>query len=96
MPNQTVGELRDLVVAYAKQETVAPLRDLGRFLLWGVIGTVLLSVGVVLGALAILRALQTEAAPHLDGDWSWLPYVGALLFLLAVAGTAASRIARRP
>ena len=96
MPNDAIGELRDLVVAYAKQETVVPLKALGRFVAWGLVGAVLLSVGTVLGALAVLRAIQTEAAPHLDGNWSWLPYVGALLWLLAVAGLAASRIAKQP
>ncbi len=90
----TAVDLKDLVVAYAKQETLDPLKALGRFLAFGVVGAVLLSVGTVLGALAIVRAIQTETAPHLTGDLSWVPYAGGILFGLAVAGGAASRIGR--
>jgi hypothetical protein len=91
-----LSELKDLVVAYAKQETVDPLRHLLRFLLFGLIGAVFISIGVVLLALAVLRAIQTEAGAHLSGDWTWVPYAGGVLFALIVAGVAASRIAKVP
>jgi len=91
-----LGELKDLVVAYAKQETVDPLRHLLRFLLFGLIGAVFISIGVVLLAMAVLRAIQTEAGVHLSGDLTWVPYAGGVLFALIVAGVAASRIAKVP
>jgi hypothetical protein len=90
----TTVELKDLVVAYAKQETLDPLKALGRFLLWGGIGAVLLAVGTVIGSITVVRAIQTETAPHLTGDWSWVPYTGGVLFALAMAGLAAAKIAR--
>jgi hypothetical protein len=54
------SELLELVIAYAKQETVDPvvrqLKALGR----GIAGAVLLAMGTVLLGLGFLRALQTE------------------------------------
>ena len=36
---------KDLLLAYVRQETLDPLKALGRFLLFGVIGAVFLSLG---------------------------------------------------
>lgn len=91
-----LGELKDLVVAYAKQETVDPLKHLLRYLLFGLVGAVFVSIGCVLLALGILRAIQTEAGVHLSGDLTWVPYTGGILFALIVAGLAVSRIAKAP
>ena len=90
----TAVELKDLVLGYAKQETIDPLRALGRFVAFGIAGAVLLALGTVLGALAVVRAIQTETTPHLTGDWSWVPYTGGVLFALVVAGAAVSRIGK--
>jgi uncharacterized membrane protein YidH (DUF202 family) len=87
-------DLARLVLAYAKQETVDPLKTLGRYLLWGVIGAVLLSVGVVLLSLAAVRLLQTELSVHLRGELTWVPYLGGVLLALVVAGSAVSRIGK--
>ena len=79
---QLVLELRDLVVTYVKQETVVPLRQLGRYVGFGVAGALLLGLGVVLLGVGGLRALQTETGDTFTGDWSWAPYLivfGALL-----------------
>ena len=74
-----VSELWQLTVAYAKQETLGPLKGIQKFLLWGVIGSFLVGLGVVLLSIGILRLVQQEAglAPH----FSWVPYA-------AVAGFA--------
>ena len=71
-------ELWDLVVRYAKQETLDPLKSLVKFLGWGVAGAVCLGTGLVLLSLALLRALQQELAPHLSGNWSWVPYLAVV------------------
>jgi hypothetical protein len=96
-----VAELKDLVVAYAKQETLDPLRNIGRFLAFGVAGSTLLSVGLGLLALAGLRALQTETGSTFTGNWSFAPYlitfVGCALVMAfaAYAIGAARRRTRR-
>jgi len=78
---QLVAELWELVVAYVKQETLVPLRQLRRYVLFGLLGSLLLGLGVLFLALAGLRALQVETGDTFDGNWSWAPYaivVGAL------------------
>jgi len=87
-----VGELWQLFVAYLKQETIDPVKDLGRFLAKGLAGSLLLSVGLVMLMLAGLRALQTETGSALDGNWSFVPYLVILVAAAAVAGLAARAI----
>jgi len=96
-----LSELVALIVRYAKQETVDPLKALLRYLGFGVAGAVLLAFGVVLLALAGLRAVTQELSPHLDGNLSWVPYlvvvvvIGGLIGLLARAiGADKRRTAR--
>jgi hypothetical protein len=76
----------ELLVAYAKQETVDPLRGLGRWIGFGAGGSVLLATGISLLLLAGLRALQTETGTTFTGSWSWAPYVIVLVGALLVGG----------
>jgi hypothetical protein len=87
-------EFVDLVVAYAKQETLGPLRGLGRFLAVGIGGSVALALGVPLLLLALLRALQTETGSTFTGNLSWLPYLITSVAALAVAALAVWRITK--
>ena len=92
-----VSQLWDLIVRYAKQETLDPLRDLGRYLKWGMAGTVLLALGVPMLALGGLRAMQEELGPsHLNGSLSWVPYTvviigGTFVAALLVRGITADK-----
>lgn len=88
-------ELWELTRDYAKQETIDPLKGLGRFLGFGVLGAVLLGIGSTLLMLSGLRALQTETGSTFTGNLSWIPYLivvagGAVLIALALL-----RISRR-
>ncbi len=87
-PQETIRELRALVVEYAKQETVEPLKGLGRYVAWGVGGALLLGMGVVFLAIGALRALQEQTYPHLTGNWSWVPYAIVVFGALILAGLA--------
>ncbi len=89
------GELYDLVRAYAKQETLEPMKGLARFAAFGVVGSVVIGIGVVLLALGVLRVLQTETGDTFDGAWSWAPYLLTLLLCAAVAGAAGMAATRR-
>lgn len=82
---QLVLELKELVVDYVKQETVVPLRNLGRYLAFGIVGAVLLGLGVVLLGVGGLRALQTETGTTFTGDWSWAPY-GIVVVVMLLGG----------
>lgn len=89
----TLRELRDLLVSYAKQETVDPLRSLGRSLGWGLAGAVLVAASVVFAGLAILRVLQSETTVFND-NLSWFPYLVVALFMVVVTGLALFAISR--
>jgi hypothetical protein len=90
--NAAGREFVDLVVAYAKQETLGPLKGLGKFVGLSLSGSILISIGVPLLLLALLRALQTETGSTFGGNLSWLPYLITLAAALGVAGLAAWRI----
>lgn len=94
---EVIGDLWQLVRAYAKQETIDPLKAIGRFLLWGVIGAVALSIGLLFASLALLRGLQVETGTRLTGSWNVVPYavtfvvMGVLAFVSIRAVTKPNR-----
>jgi hypothetical protein len=86
----SIGEVVEFVKAYAKQETVGPLRGAGRWIAFGAAGAVCLGIGLSLLLLGLLRVLQSEVSDIADGRLSWLPYlivlvVCVLLIVLAMA-----------
>jgi hypothetical protein len=85
-PQQTIQELRELVVAYFKQETIEPLKGLGRYVGFGIGGAFALGVGVLFLATGALRALQTETGTRFTGNWSWVPYAIVFVALVVLAG----------
>ena len=90
-PVAQVTELKDLVVSYAKQETLDPLRTLGQYLGFGIAGAVLIGSGVAFGLLALLRGLQditffNDPAEPDGGTWSWAPYFIVMIVGLIIAG----------
>jgi uncharacterized membrane protein YidH (DUF202 family) len=87
LPTQ-ISELWRLVVAYFRQETVEPVRDLGRFVAFGVAGSLVLGVGVGLLLLATLRFFQTETGSTFTGNLSWIPYLIMLIVALVLAVAA--------
>ena len=90
------GEFVQLVIDYAKQETLEPLKGLGRFLAFGMAWSIALAAGGVLLLLAGLRALQTETGTTFAGNLTWLPYVITGAGAIVVIGTAAWRITKGP
>ncbi|CAB4734529.1 MAG: hypothetical protein F2694_02845 [Actinobacteria bacterium] len=86
-PVGQITELKDLVAGYAKQQTVDPLKTLGRYLGYGFAGSMVMGLGFFLLLLALLRGLQEFTVfndpTQLDGGtFSWAPY-----FITATAGT---------
>lgn len=81
-------ELFQLVVGYAKQETLDPVKNLGRFIGYGMAGALLGSLGAVLLLLGGLRLLQTETGDTFDGNWTFVPYVVVLVVSGAIAAGA--------
>jgi hypothetical protein len=85
-----------LTVDYLKQETVEPLRGLGRFLYMGIAGSFFMAGGLLLILIGVLRLLQTETGTALTGDWSWVPYAVVVVLGIAVMGVAVWRITAGP
>lgn len=89
------AELWALTKDYARQETIDPIKGVGRYLGYGLGGALLLGVGVILLMLAGLRALQTETGDALDGNLSWLPYLIVLVVAAGLVALAVSRISKK-
>jgi Putative Actinobacterial Holin-X, holin superfamily III len=88
------GDAVKLVVDYVKQETLTPLKGLGRYILFGVAGSVALAIGLVILAVAFLRVLQGETGSTFTGNWSWAPYLICTVVVVAVAAVAVLAVTR--
>ena len=78
-PIAQATELKDMVVAYAKQETIDPLVTLRRYMAFGIGGALFIGTGLCFGLLALLRGLQeieifNDPAEVDGGYFSWAPY----------------------
>jgi hypothetical protein len=95
-----LDEIKALALRYIKEETIQPIKDMGRFVLWGAIGSLLVGFGYLFLLFGALRFLQDQFKV-LDGTLSWIPYLvvvvlAALIIALTawriVSGTAKRRI----
>ncbi len=96
-----LGGLRDegteivrLVIDYVKQETLDPVKGLGRYVVFGIIGSVALSIGLVILAVGLLRLLQGETGSAFTGNLSWIPYLICTVVVVAVAAVAVLAVSR--
>jgi len=96
-PQETVRELQSLVVSYAKQETVEPLKALGRYAGFGFAAALLIGTGVVFIEIGLLRLLTDQTGTALTGNFSWVPYAVVVAVSAAVAvGAWTARSRRQP
>ena len=80
-PTGDARELVDLVIAYAKQETLEPLKGLGKNAAWGLGGAVCLGIGGVFCSVGALRAMQTETDFFDRHNLTYLPYLFTIVIL---------------
>jgi hypothetical protein len=88
-------ELWELVRTYALQQTVEPMKGVGRYVIYGALGSIMLGLGLVLLSLAGLRALQDETGTTFHGNWSWVPYIITFLGCTIVIVLALTRTRAR-
>lgn len=88
------GELSRMVIDYIRQETLDPLKGLGRWIAFGVVGAVALAIGLVVLAVAFLRVLQTETGGVFAGNFSWAPYLICAVVVVLVAFIAVKAVTR--
>lgn len=95
-PANGIGDIVATVKAYARQETLGPLKAAKRWLAFGLIGAICVGSATLLLSLAVLRMIQAELAPTFRGRWmSLLPYVASLLVLILVVVLAVLRINKK-
>ena len=92
---EVASELWSLTKDYARQETIDPLKGVGRYVAYGFAGAFLGAFGVALLLLALLRALQTETGSTFTGNLSWVPYIIVLAVGSALIALAVSRIQKK-
>lgn len=86
-------EIKSLAFTYIKEETFGPLKDLGRFVLWGSIGSLFVGFGTTLLLIGALRFLQ-EQFKVLDGSLSWIPYLVVVVLGLFVVAASLLRVVK--
>ncbi len=91
---ELINELKSLVIDYAKQETIRPLRSLGQYLGWGIAGSVMIALGGLFLTVGILRVLQTQTGGAFDGGWSFVPYLIVFVITVIVLGLLGTAVRR--
>lgn len=90
---QVLQELWELLKAYAVQETVGPLKDLGRQIGLGLAGALAFSLGYFLIVLGILRWLQFHGpATFQSSNWNFLTYLLACALLAGAIALAIRKV----
>lgn len=87
-----LGEVIDLVKTYVRQETIGPLKGLGRKVGIGIAGALLIGLGLFFLALGLLRLVQDKVPRLATGSLSWLAYIVVIVFCVVVTLVALSRI----
>ena len=79
-------DVLDLVVSYAKQETIEPLRGALRWILWGLASMAFICTGLVFLVLGVVRVSQDVLGESFQHSWSFVSYfVGVLACGIVVA-----------
>jgi hypothetical protein len=82
-----IGEIRELwelVIAYFKQETIDPVKNLGRYVAYGLGGSLAIGLASMLFLLGILRLLQERTGELFTGRLHFVPYLVVILGCAAV------------
>jgi cytochrome c biogenesis protein CcdA len=79
----SLGDVIEFVKAYAKQETLGPLKGVGRWLAFGAAAAFVMGLGLMIMLLGVLRLVQTEWDRAASGSLSWLAYL--ITFIVTVA-----------
>jgi Putative Actinobacterial Holin-X, holin superfamily III len=85
-------EIKQLALRYIKEETIQPLKEMGRFVAWGALGSLLVGFGYFFLLVGALRFLQ-EQFPVLDGTLSWIPYLVVVVLAALIIALTGWRIA---
>lgn len=82
--SRIINELITLITTYIKEQTLLPLKRIGRYVGFGLAGSFFIAVGLFLLSLGFLRYLQTLSP--FDDTFSFAPYLLVIVADLAVVG----------
>jgi hypothetical protein len=91
--DQVIGVV-DTVKAYARQETIEPLKGAARWVAVGSVASLSLGLALVFVTLAVLRLSQDLGGTVLDGSWSFVHYFITLVVLSILVAITFSRISQ--
>lgn len=94
-PTDQVTDLVDSVKAYARQETLGPLKGAARWVAVGTAAATSLGLAMVFLAMGVLRLSQDLGGSTLDGSWSFLHYFFTLIIVSLLVWLSFSRISQR-
>ena len=90
-----IVDLVDSVKSYARQETIDPIRGAARWVLVGTVASACLGISLVMFTLGVLRLSQDLGGTTLDGSWSFVHYLIALVVVGSLVAASLSRITQR-
>ena len=90
-----IADVVEVVKAYARQETVEPIRGAARWVAVGTVAAVSLGLAMVYLAMAVLRLSQDLGGSTLGGAWSFVHYLVSLVVTTLLVGVSMSRIKKR-
>jgi Putative Actinobacterial Holin-X, holin superfamily III len=91
-----VSDLIDLTKQYVIQETVTPLKSLGRIAGFGFGAAILFSVSAIFVVLGVLRLIEDESGTTFSHHLSWVPYALAAVAGVLVLAVGAFGFLREP
>jgi branched-subunit amino acid ABC-type transport system permease component len=91
----TTQDTTRLVRDYLLQETVDPLRVLGRYVVFGTLGSFFVGAGALMLLVSLLRLMQGETSAF-HGNLSWIPYLIIVIVAAAVIALTVYRIVTGP
>lgn len=90
-----VADVVQSVKAYARQETIEPVRGAARWVAVGTVAALSLGLAMVYLALGVLRLSQDLGGSSMAGAWSFVHYLVSLVVTAVLVGLAVSRIRQR-
>ncbi len=88
---KSTSDVFELLLNYVKRETLKPIKGAGRWIVFGLLAALSLSIGIVLGAIGVLRLAQALLFSD-STSWSWTNYVIALVVCVAILFFTVSKI----
>jgi hypothetical protein len=89
------SDVVETVIAYAKQETLEPLRGAGRWVAIGTVASLSVSIGLAFVLVGVLRLISAISGDAFQSGWSFVPYLIVFLLGLMSVMVTLTRVKKR-